>query len=111
MVDLSLLQSISYIAGAFGVCVAAIYYMMNMKATLQTRQAQLYMYFASQMTSDTWAEHMLRIRDAKWSSLDEFNKWYNDDQKNPVSWGIALNYFENAGVLVRKNLMDLDMVA
>jgi hypothetical protein len=49
LVDLALLQSISYIAGAFGVCVAAIYYVMtlrtqqtNLKTTQETRQMQLY---------------------------------------------------------------------
>ena len=31
MVDLSLLQSVSYIAGALGVCVAAAYYVMNLR--------------------------------------------------------------------------------
>jgi flagellar biogenesis protein FliO len=49
MVDLALLQSISYMAGALGVCVAAIYYVMklrtkqtNLKTTLETRQMQLH---------------------------------------------------------------------
>jgi hypothetical protein len=32
MVDLPLLQSVSYIAGALGVCVAAVYYVMNLRA-------------------------------------------------------------------------------
>ena len=64
MVDLALLQSVSYIAGALGVCVAAAYYVMNLRITqknqelslktqeialkaqqqsLETRQAQLFM--------------------------------------------------------------------
>ena len=108
LVDLALRQSVSYIAGALGVCVAAIYYILNMRATLQTRHAQLYMYFASQMTSDTWAEHMLKIDQLKWNNLEEFNEWYNKDPRNQISWGVALNFFENAGVLVRRNLMDID---
>ena len=33
MVDLALLQSVSYIAGALGVCVAASYYVMNLRST------------------------------------------------------------------------------
>ncbi|MCX6654156.1 MAG: hypothetical protein NTY03_03435 [Candidatus Bathyarchaeota archaeon] len=35
MVDLALLQSVSYIAGAIGVCVAAFYYALNIRE--QTR--------------------------------------------------------------------------
>ena len=104
--------------GGLGVGVAAIYYIITLrtnqktlKTTLETRQAQLYMYFAQQMTSDTWAEHMIKIDQSKWSSLEEFNQWYSDDPRNQVCWGIVLNYFENAGVLVHKDLLDIDIVA
>ncbi|MGD0805847.1 MAG: hypothetical protein ABSA11_17430, partial [Candidatus Bathyarchaeia archaeon] len=38
MVDLALLQSVSYIAGALGVCVAAIYYMLNLREVRQNRR-------------------------------------------------------------------------
>ena len=55
MVDLALLQSVSYIAGALGVGVAAIYYVMtlrvtqrSMKNTLETRQIQMFMNIYSQ---------------------------------------------------------------
>lgn len=48
MVDLALLQSISYIVGALGVCIAAIFYVLklrisqrNMKQTLETRRIGL----------------------------------------------------------------------
>jgi len=50
MVDLVALQSLSYVAAATGVCLAAIYYTVtlwnqqrNQKETLETRQTQLYM--------------------------------------------------------------------
>jgi hypothetical protein len=57
MVDLSTLQSVSYIAGALGVCVAAVFYVLNLRISrknqelmlkaqqqnLETRQAQLLM--------------------------------------------------------------------
>ncbi|MCX6654296.1 MAG: hypothetical protein NTY03_04145, partial [Candidatus Bathyarchaeota archaeon] len=64
MVDLALLQSISYMAGALGVCVAAIFYVLNLRIsqknqeinqrnqelslknqqqTLETRQAQMFL--------------------------------------------------------------------
>ena len=48
MVELALLQSVSYIAGALGVCIAAVFYVLNlrvqqenMKNTLGTRQIGL----------------------------------------------------------------------
>ncbi|MGD0805387.1 MAG: DUF4760 domain-containing protein [Candidatus Bathyarchaeia archaeon] len=41
MVDLTLLQSVSYIAGALGVCVAAIYYVMNLRISQRNQQLSL----------------------------------------------------------------------
>ncbi len=41
MVDLALLQSVSYIAGAFGVCVAAFYYMMNLRISQRNQELTL----------------------------------------------------------------------
>jgi len=38
LVDLATLQAISYIVGSFGVFVAAIYYIFNMRATLKVRR-------------------------------------------------------------------------
>ena len=38
MVDLALLQSVSYIAGALGVCVAAVYYVLNLRETTKNRR-------------------------------------------------------------------------
>ena len=50
MVDLAEIQSIYYMVAATGVLIAAIYYVVNMKATqrnmkntLETRQAQIFM--------------------------------------------------------------------
>ena len=41
MVDLALLQSVSYIAGALGVCVAAVYYVMNLRITQKNQELSL----------------------------------------------------------------------
>ena len=43
MVELAEIQAAYYMVAATGVLVAAIYYVFNMRATLQTRQAQLFM--------------------------------------------------------------------
>lgn len=116
MVDI---QTIGVIITATSVTIAATYYVFtlrmnqrNMKTTLETRQAQLYMQLASQMTSDSFVEHVINVMNSKWSTLEEFKDWYGDvGSKNQIAWGMTMNYFENAGVLVRKDLLDIDMVA
>jgi hypothetical protein len=50
MVDLALLQSVSYIAGALGVCVAASYYVMNLRITQKNQELTLK---AQQQTLET----------------------------------------------------------
>jgi hypothetical protein len=41
MVDLVVLQSLSYIAGALGVCVAAVYYVMNLRISQKNQELTL----------------------------------------------------------------------
>jgi hypothetical protein len=41
MVDLALLQTVSYIAGALGVCVAAVYYALNLREMNKNRRITL----------------------------------------------------------------------
>jgi hypothetical protein len=110
MVDLALLQSVSYIAGALGVCIAAIYYVMNMKATLQTRQTQLFM----QMYNDFHNPEFLK-RTVKFILLDkylskDFMK-YDEEQADLYSDFYAFcNYLEGIGLLVKKRLIDPSLV-
>jgi hypothetical protein len=62
MVDIALLQSVSYIAGAFGVCVAAIFYVLNlrisqrnMKQTLETLINEEALLFANYLRGENKA--------------------------------------------------------
>jgi hypothetical protein len=41
MVNLALLQSASYIAGALGVCVAAIFYVLNLRISQRNQELTL----------------------------------------------------------------------
>jgi hypothetical protein len=82
MVDLSLLQSVSYIAGALGVCVAAVYYVINLRIsqknqeismknqelilktqeqTLETRQFQLLMQLTEFITTKEGMKNYLEF--------------------------------------------------
>jgi hypothetical protein len=53
MVDLALLQSVSYIAGALGVCVAATYYIVMLNSNRKTRQAELILRMMQMHASET----------------------------------------------------------
>jgi cyanate lyase len=51
MVDLSLLQSVSYIAGVLGVCVAAIYYVLTARNQNKARQVWMFMNIYDKLSS------------------------------------------------------------
>jgi hypothetical protein len=114
MVDLELLQSVSYMAGALGVCVAAIYYVLNLRIsqknqeislknqelslktqelalksqeqTLETRQAQLFMQLYSIYDSK---EFLRDYTNTCWVyDYTDFNDWIKKyhPQVNPEAY-------------------------
>jgi hypothetical protein len=116
MVDLALLQSVSYIAGASGVCIAAIFYVLNLRIsqrnqeltlkalqqTLETRQAQLFMPIYATFYSEWWRKAYRSFTDATFKDYDEYVAKYGF-QSNPDAYilhGRVETYLEGIGVLV-----------
>ncbi len=126
MVDLSLLQSVSYIAGAIGVCVAAVYYVLNLRITQrnqelslksqhqadETRQAQLFMPIYSTFYSEWWHRARMSFWDAKFDGYDDYVAKYGP-QANPDEYILhsrVETYLEGIGVLVKRGLIDPSFV-
>jgi len=114
MVDLAFLQSVSYIAGALGVCIAAVYYVLNMretqrtsKAALETRHAQLFM----EIYHDLYSRELIlaRYKLESINNWDDFLNMWNDQEKR-VAFNTLTGCFEAIGVLVRENLVDIRLV-
>jgi hypothetical protein len=115
MVDLVLLQSVSYIAGASGVCIAAIFYVLNlrisqrkMKQTLETRQAQFYTQIYSHLTSEDSQRRWADAMNMEWRDYDEFEKKYGSDEHPEIlaKRSSALYELSGVGYLLRKGLID-----
>lgn len=118
MVDLQLLQSVSYMVGALGVGVAAVYYIMtlraqqeNMKNTLLTRQTQLFM---STMFDKLSSSEVGKAR----AYLDQhipktLTEWEGimDDPEISAAWQSVWWTYEGIGVLVHEGLLDIRLVA
>jgi hypothetical protein len=122
LVDIALLQSVSYIAGALGVCVAAIYYVMNLKISqrnqeislknqelsqktqelalkaqeqnLETRQAQLFMNIYQTSYSKEYQTARNKIRPPV-KDYDEFLLLHKDPEWNSAFYNVA-GYYEGA---------------
>jgi hypothetical protein len=84
MVDLALLQSVSYIAGALGVCVAAVYYVMtlktqqaNVKETANNRRAMFSSNVMEYASSEEWSMRWIELMSMQWSDFEDFKKKYD----------------------------------
>jgi hypothetical protein len=112
MVDLAVLQSVSYIAGALGVCVAAVYYVLNMRTTLQTRQAQLFMQIYSKWAEEEWAtKYNLTTGEKLWDSYDDFKDDLLNNPEQLKKFQSLMRFYEGLGVLVKENLIHIRLVA
>jgi hypothetical protein len=119
MVDLALLQSVSYIAGALGVCIAAIFYVLNlrisqrnMKQTLETRKLQFVTSITSQLLSEEGQRRYGELLNMEWKDYDDFEKKYGSDY-NLDNYAKRMNVwktYNTLGMLVREKLIEPEVL-
>ncbi|MBM3292631.1 hypothetical protein FJY84_08125 [Candidatus Bathyarchaeota archaeon] len=121
MVELGLIEIIplvSQIATAFGVCIAATYYVLNlrnnqknMQLTLETRQAQLFMNIYDKTSKREFTESWRKFMAYKFSNYNEFRELYQNNHEFQNSQWELSNVYEGLGVLVKEGLLPIRMVA
>ena len=92
MVDIALLQSVSYMAGALGVFIAAIFYVLNlrisqrnMRLTLETRRLSLIENIASRVTDEEGEKRMQELSNYEWTDYADFNRKYGSENNVSAS--------------------------
>ncbi|MCX6653761.1 MAG: hypothetical protein NTY03_01435 [Candidatus Bathyarchaeota archaeon] len=119
MVDLALLQSVSYIAGASGVCIAAIFYVLNlrisqrnMRQTLDTRKLQFVTSITNQLTSEEGERRYAELTDMEWSDYDDFEKKYGSDYNidNLAKRMSVWKTYNTLGMLIREKLIEPEVI-
>ena len=110
MVTLVEIQAAYYMIAATGVLVAAIYYIVNMRATLQTRQAQLFMQLYDRWTFDI-GEKFWDFLEDDFKTAEQYFEKMNNDKEFRRRISILSRYHEGVGVLVRFGLLDVKYVA
>jgi hypothetical protein len=106
MVDV---KTIGVLVTAASVSIAAIYCMFNMRATLQTRQAQLFMQSFNIWLSLGYADKLAKLLFNQ--HLSDFNDWKEKygPENNPRGASVYFSldtYFEGSGTQVKKKLID-----
>jgi len=110
LVDLAEIQAAYYMVAATGVLVAAAYYVMNMRATLQTRQAQIYMGIWQKMNSEEAGKAWKLWLNVKIGSYEEWKKLF-DDQTMGSAFYMWLSIFEGVAIFVHEGLIDIRLLA
>ena len=108
MVDLTLLQSVSYIAGALGVCVAAFYYVQILRNTEREKRRQTIMQRLPTYNKDLPdAYYYLRSLDIC-KNQPEWLEKYGKDHENLSKLFYVLGIYNTIGILYQEGLMSLD---
>ena len=112
MVSFQDIQTAYYMVAATGVLVAAIYYVWNIKATLQTRQAQLFMPIYSAYNSDEIMRAYSTIMSWKFVDYDDYLSKYGPEVNldADIMQRKFNGYLEGVGVLVKRGLIDPSFV-
>jgi hypothetical protein len=112
LVDLALLQSVSYIAGALGVCVAAIYYIMNLREITLNRRIQFTTNFILPLTSREGIVNYAKLIACSWTNIEDFMKKY-DHKVDQETFLARMSYFQACEVLgyqYKRSLVDIGTV-
>jgi hypothetical protein len=112
MVDLALLQSISYMAGALGVCIAALSFVLNMRATTKNRKVTFTTNLLSTTASKEGILDFYELMSMRWTDFDDFKRKY-DSRVNPENFIKRVhkwNIFRNVGWQLRAGVVDWDTV-
>jgi hypothetical protein len=112
MVSLVEIQAAYYMMAATGVLVAAIYYILNLRTTLQTRQAQLFMPIYATYSSTEFLKAWSEIMNYQYEDYDDFLSKYGFDVNPDASVkGRMVNaYLEGIGVLMKRGLIEPSFV-
>jgi len=109
MVDL---QTISVMLAATSIVIAASYYILTLRNTRLTRQAQLFMQLYQNFTSQDLHKNHIEMLNYEWEDYDDFERKYGSDY-NIDSYSKRASlwlWFNGIGLLVQKGLVDPEMV-
>lgn len=109
------LQAFSYIIGSLGVFAAAVYYVINVRAqrenmrmTLETRQAQLFMGVYQTYVTKELHRDIEAVLNAQFVDFEDWISKYGP-KSNPdghAKFDSVISYMEGLGCLVKRGLID-----
>ena len=109
MVDLVVLQSVSYIAAATSVCLAAFYYALNLREANRNRRMALTTSLMQSFISEEGVKRFIDLVNMQWTDFDDFSRKY-DSTVNPENFAKRCSYWNACEVLgyqYREGIIDI----
>jgi len=109
MVDLALLQTVSYIAAATSVCLAALYYALNLREANRNRRMALTTSLMQSFISEEGAKRFMDLANMQWTDFDDYYRKY-DSTVNPENAAKRVAYWNACEVLgyqYREGIIDI----
>ena len=112
MVDV---QTVSIAVASAGVFLAAIYYILQLRHQKKMRQTDLLVRIVPwlNMSSIELQQAVIKTLNTEYKDYDDFLKKYgkiHSDKPEQTAILAVLNYLEGIGILVRRKLVDIDLV-
>ena len=112
MVDLVLLQTLSYIAGAISVVLGVIYYAVNLRESRRNGRITLVNNLMQKMETPDYHRMYITLMNYEWKDYDDFEKKYGSDN-NLDSCAYRLSswrYFNGLGYMLKNNMVDAEVL-
>jgi hypothetical protein len=106
------LQPVSWVAAAMGVCVAAFYYVMNLRETTKNRRGTLTNVLIQPFTTKEFATTWIGFAKMKWDNFEDFQKKY-DSRVNPENYAARVSFWnlcDSIGYQYRTGLIDIGTI-
>ncbi len=110
MVDLTEIQAVYYMVAATGVLVAAAYYVMNLRQSIQNRKAQLFTQITQVIVTKEFLKDTNELMNQHWTDFDDFARKYDSavDRDNYSKRAQMWNIMDNVGYYLKKGQIDIE---
>ena len=110
MLGLSEIQTVSIAVASAGVFIAAIYYILQIRHQAKQRQTDMVMRLYATFGSTDFQKAYQKVANIEFENFADFRKKYVADIEVRAAIYSVVIFFEGIGVLVKRKLINMDLV-
>ena len=110
MLGLSEIQTVSIAVASAGVFIAAIYYILQIRHQAKQRQTDMVMRLYAMFGSTDFQKAYQKVANIEFENFADFRKKYVADIEVRAAIYSVVIFFEGIGVLVKRKLINMDLV-